>query len=85
MKANELLDQCVNFTNKYFSENLDEMRKSILGGVNETDSLNDAVWKIAIDTAMFSCKTSVLLTISFLASQGLIDVDPEDIPPLRLL
>ena len=78
MSAKELLEQCSNFCQTYFDQNIDQMHASIFGNQQEF------LWKALVNCFQASCKTSVMLTLTFLIANNLIDIGSDDIPVIRL-
>lgn len=84
MSAKELLEQCSNFCQTYFDQNIDQMHASIFGNLENIDNQQEFLWKALVNCFQASCKTSVMLTLTFLIANNLIDIGSDDIPVIRL-
>ena len=78
MKNEELLSMCSAFIRDYFQSNSKEVAENLLNGINKSDDLSTAQWKIAVNAAEYSCQIAVMTTISILSTLGAIDVPGSD-------
>lgn len=85
MTVSDLLNQCAGYSQEFLDSHIDEMHAAIFGNLDDTEDYRDLMWKSIVNCFQFYCKTSVMLTLTFLIQHDLIRVDPEDKPPLRLL
>ena len=83
MNAKDLITECGQMISHYFDTHSEDMHEKLFGGIGENDDTDTAMWKIAVSAVHYSCSTSIMLTLIYLMQQGLIDVSPEDIPPLE--
>ena len=71
----ELIERCLNCANDYFVNHPKEIHDAILGGVNESDDVSTAAWKMAVAAAKYSCQISAATTATILLDLGLIECD----------
>lgn len=84
MKKNDVLKMSKEFFDFYFSDNVEQMYKSIFGGVSDTDDLKTATWKMVVSSSEYACRTAVMTTLCFLIDLGVIECDDSDTPTVPL-
>lgn len=63
--------------NRQLGEHLEEIRKDLLEGCTDTDSLEEVVSKMVLNAVILSVKMSAGLFFDVLINQGLIEPDDE--------
>lgn len=82
MKTEELFNICSAFLDDYLSGNIPEIHAALFDGAKNTNDINEAMWKNAIDSLRASCRISVMSTIAILINLGVLHVDDADTPIL---